>query len=150
MELIRGTHNLRARHRGCVLTIGNFDGVHRGHRALLARLRQEGDRLGVPVMVMIFEPQPLEMFAPQNAPARLTRLRDKCRYLADAGVDAVLCVGFDRQFASHSAQDFVKHLLVERLGVKFLMIGDDFRFGAGREGITRCCRPPEKSMGLPS
>lgn len=79
MELIRGTHNIRARHHGCVLTIGNFDGVHRGHQALLSHLAQEGKRLGLPSVVMIFEPQPLEFFALDKAPARLTWLRDKVK-----------------------------------------------------------------------
>jgi riboflavin kinase/FMN adenylyltransferase len=134
MELIRGIHNIRARHHGCVLTIGNFDGVHRGHKALLQQLKREGERLGLPVMVMIFEPQPLELFAVDRAPARLTRLRDKARYLADAGVDYLLCVTFDSRFAANTAQAFVSQLLVEKLGVKFLMVGDDFRFGAGRTG----------------
>ncbi|ENI0500225.1 bifunctional riboflavin kinase/FAD synthetase [Yersinia enterocolitica] len=134
MELIRGIHNIRARHHGCVLTIGNFDGVHRGHQALLEQLKREGQRLGLPVMVMIFEPQPLELFAADKAPARLTRLRDKARYLANAGVDYLLCVKFDPRFAANTAQAFVAQLLVEKLGVKFLTVGDDFRFGAGRQG----------------
>ncbi|AUX92338.1 bifunctional riboflavin kinase/FAD synthetase [Mixta gaviniae] len=134
MKFIRGIHNLRTQHRGCVLTIGNFDGVHRGHQALLARLCEEGQRRGLPVMVMLFEPQPLELFAADKAPARLTRLRDKLKYLAQEGVDAVLCVRFDRRFAAVSAQSFVNDLLVDKLGVQFLAVGDDFRFGAGREG----------------
>lgn len=134
MKFIRGIHNLRTQHRGCVLTIGNFDGVHRGHQVLLARLREEGQRRGLPVMVMLFEPQPLELFAADKAPARLTRLRDKLKYLAQEGVDAVLCVRFDRRFAAVSAQSFVNDLLVDKLGVQFLAVGDDFRFGAGREG----------------
>ncbi|AGB80997.1 bifunctional riboflavin kinase/FAD synthetase [Serratia rubidaea] len=134
MELIRGIHNIRARHHGCVLTIGNFDGVHRGHKALLEQLKQEGQRLGLPVIVMIFEPQPLELFAADKAPARLTRLRDKAKYLAQAGVDYLLCVKFDPRFAAHTAQSFVAELLVQKLGVKFLMVGDDFRFGANRLG----------------
>lgn len=134
MELIRGIHNLRARHHGCVLTIGNFDGVHRGHRMLLEQLKQEGRLLGLPVMVMIFEPQPLELFAADKAPARLTRLRDKTKYLAQAGVDYLLCVKFDPRFAANSAQSFVTQLLVDKLGVRFLMVGDDFRFGSGRQG----------------
>lgn len=138
MELIRGIHNIRARHHGCVLTIGNFDGVHRGHQALLEQLKREGQRLGLPVMVMIFEPQPLELFAADKAPARLTRLRDKARYLANAGVDYLLCVKFDPRFAANTAQAFVAQLLVEKLGVKFLTVGDDFRFGAGRQGIFNC------------
>jgi riboflavin kinase/FMN adenylyltransferase len=117
-----------------VLTIGNFDGVHRGHQALLQGLREEGRARGLPVVVMIFEPQPLELFASEKAPARLTRLREKLRYLAQCGVDYVLCVRFDRRFAALTAQNFVGDLLVKRLGVQFLAVGDDFRFGAGRQG----------------
>ncbi|CAM3380503.1 bifunctional: flavokinase; FAD synthetase [Xenorhabdus nematophila ATCC 19061] len=134
MELIRGIHNIRSRHHGCVLTIGNFDGVHRGHQALLKHLKQEGLRLGLPTMVMIFEPQPLEVFVPDKAPARLTRLRDKIKYLAQNGVDYLLCVKFDKYFASNSPEAFISQLLVEKLGVKFLAIGDDFRFGKNRLG----------------
>ncbi|MGU3414384.1 bifunctional riboflavin kinase/FAD synthetase [Enterobacteriaceae bacterium C34A] len=134
MKLIRGIHNLGQAPHGCVLTIGNFDGVHRGHQALLQRLRAEGRERGLPVVVMIFEPQPLELFAVDKAPARLTRLRDKVRYLAESGVDYVLCVRFDRRFAALTAQEFISDLLVKRLGVQYLAVGDDFRFGAGREG----------------
>ncbi|RLM28186.1 riboflavin biosynthesis protein RibF [Brenneria alni] len=134
MQLIRGIHNLRAHHYGCVLTIGNFDGVHRGHQMLLERLKQEGRSRGLPVMVMIFEPQPQELFSVKKAPARLTRLRDKVNYLRKAGVDYLLCVKFDAHFAANHARTFVSTLLVEKLGVRFLVVGDDFRFGAGREG----------------
>ena len=134
MKLIRGIHNLSQAPHGCVLTIGNFDGVHRGHQALLQGLRAEGKARGLPVVVMIFEPQPLELFAANKAPARLTRLREKLRYLAESGVDYVLCVRFDRRFAALTAQTFISDLLVERLGVQFLAVGDDFRFGAGRQG----------------
>lgn len=134
MKFIRGIHNLNEQHRGCVLTIGNFDGVHRGHQALMSRLREEGRKRNLPVVVMVFEPQPLELFAGDKAPARLTRLREKLRYLAEAGVDKVLCVRFDRRFAALSAQSFISELLVEKLDVKYLAVGDDFRFGAGRQG----------------
>ncbi len=134
MKLIRGIHNLSQAPKGCVLTIGNFDGVHRGHQALLQNLRQEGQARGLPVVVMIFEPQPLELFAADKAPARLTRLREKLRYLAEYDVDYVLCVRFDRRFAALTAQAFIRDLLVDRLGVRFLAVGDDFRFGAGRQG----------------
>ncbi|WP_039057499.1 bifunctional riboflavin kinase/FAD synthetase [Enterobacter sp. Bisph1] len=134
MKLIRGLHNLSQAPHGCVLTIGNFDGVHRGHQALLEGLRAEGRARGLPVVVMIFEPQPLELFAGDKAPARLTRLREKLRLLAECGVDYVLCVRFDRRFAAFTAQTFVSSLLVDRLDVKFLAVGDDFRFGAGRQG----------------
>ncbi len=114
MKLIRGIHNLSQAPHGCVLTIGNFDGVHRGHQALLQRLREEGRQRGLPVVVMIFEPQPLELFAADKAPARLTRLREKLGYLAESGVDYVLCVRFDRRFAALTAQDFISELLVRR------------------------------------
>ena len=95
---------------------------------------KEGRQRNLPVMVMLFEPQPLELFAAEKAPARLTRLREKVRYLEQAGVDAVLCVRFDRRFAAFTAQSFVADLLVDKLDVKFLAVGDDFRFGAGRQG----------------
>lgn len=134
MELIRGWHNLRSQHRGCVATIGNFDGVHRGHQAVLARLRQEAQARGLPSTVIVFEPQPLEYFRPEAAPARLTALRSKLQALAAAGVDRVLCLRFGRQLAQMPAETFINELLVARLGVRFLMVGDDFRFGYGRHG----------------
>lgn len=134
MKFIRGIHNLNAQHHGCVLTIGNFDGVHRGHQALMGRLLEEGRKRNLPVMVMVFEPQPLELFAGESAPARLTRLREKLKYLAEIGVDSVLCVRFDHRFAALSAQSFISELLVNKLGVNYLAVGDDFRFGAGRQG----------------
>lgn len=134
MELIRGWHNLQAHHRGCVATIGNFDGVHRGHHAVLATLEQEARRFGLPATVIVFEPQPLEYFRPQAAPARLTGLRSKLQALAATGVARVLCLRFGQRLAQMPAEAFVDELLVERLGVRFLMVGDDFRFGHGRRG----------------
>lgn len=134
MELIRGWHNLQAHHRGCVATIGNFDGVHRGHRAVLEMLQQEAHAFGVPATVIIFEPQPLEYFRPEAAPARLTELRSKLLALADTGIARALCLRFSRRVAQMPAEDFIDELLVERLGVRFLMVGDDFRFGHGRRG----------------
>ncbi|QTL40451.1 bifunctional riboflavin kinase/FAD synthetase [Xenorhabdus budapestensis] len=148
MELIRGIHNIRARHHGCVLTIGNFDGVHRGHQALLKHLKQEGRRLGLPTMVMIFEPQPLEVFVADKAPARLTRLRDKIKYLSQYDVDYLLCVKFDRHFAANSPEAFVSRLLVEKLGVKFLAVGDDFRFGKNRFGDFHYLQQAGKQYGF--
>ncbi|NIH16049.1 bifunctional riboflavin kinase/FAD synthetase [Serratia symbiotica] len=148
MQLIRGIHNIQARHHGCVLTIGNFDGIHRGHQAVLEQLKQEGQRLGLPVMVIIFEPQPLEMFATDQAPARLTRLRDKAKYLVQAGVDYLLCVKFDPRFAANTAQAFIAELLVEKLGVKLMIVGDDFRFGAGRQGDFMLLQQAGKEYGF--
>ncbi len=134
MQLVRGLQNLRPQHRGCVATIGNFDGVHRGHQAILARLRERADDLGVPSCVVIFEPQPREFFGPDTAPARLTRLRDKLALFAAAGVDRVLCLSFNRRLRELSAAEFVHAILVEGLGVQHLEVGDDFRFGCDRAG----------------
>ncbi|NMH58965.1 bifunctional riboflavin kinase/FAD synthetase [Alteromonas ponticola] len=134
MELIRGLHNIRPHHQGCVLTIGKFDGVHRGHQAVLSNVIRKAREMALPATVMVFEPQPEEVFNPEHAPARISVLRDKYEMLRALGVDRLLCVRFNRQFASQSAQSFVHDLLVERLGVKFLVVGDDFRFGKGRQG----------------
>jgi riboflavin kinase/FMN adenylyltransferase len=134
MQLVRGIHNLRPRHRGCVATIGNFDGVHRGHQAILKRLRERAAELGVPSCVVIFEPQPREFFARDKAPARLTRLREKLCLLREQGVDLVLCLAFNRRLRELSAAEFVHATLVEGLGVRHLEVGDDFRFGCDRAG----------------
>lgn len=134
MQLVRGLHNLRPQHRGCVATIGNFDGIHRGHQAILSRLRERGAELGLPTCVVIFEPQPREFFAPQAAPARITRLRDKLALLAAEGVDQVLCLSFNRRLRELSASQFVHDVLVEGLGIGHLEVGDDFRFGCDRAG----------------
>ncbi|VFP87590.1 bifunctional riboflavin kinase/FAD synthetase [Candidatus Erwinia haradaeae] len=134
MRLIRGIHNLRARDRGCALTIGNFDGVHRGHQALLAQLCRKGRECNVPVMVMLFEPHPLERFSLGSAPPRLTRLHEKLCYLKNFGVNLVLCIRFSHNFASQSAHNFIIDLLINKLSITLLAVGDDFRFGSERSG----------------
>lgn len=134
MELIRGLHNLRDRHHGCVLSIGNFDGFHRGHQALVSRLRQQAERQRLPAVVQVFEPTPREFFAPDRAPGRIATFRDKLKHLEQAGVNRVLCVRFNRRFAAMPAEQFVEEVLVGKLGVKAIVVGDDFRFGAERGG----------------
>ncbi|MEO5343792.1 MAG: bifunctional riboflavin kinase/FAD synthetase [Gammaproteobacteria bacterium SHHR-1] len=134
MQLIRGLHNLKPEHRGCVATIGNFDGVHLGHQAVFAELLAEGRRLGLPACVISFEPQPLEFFAPQRAPARLTRLREKLQVIAASGIERVLLLEFNPHLAAMTAEDFVQRILLDGLGVRHLYVGDDFRFGQGRGG----------------
>lgn len=133
-EFIAGIAGLEPRHRGCVATIGSFDGVHRGHQAILARLREEGQKFGLPTLVMVFEPQPHEYFSRESAPARLMRLREKVNALFDLGVDWVLCLRFNEHLRSLSAQAFIDEILVRRLAVAHLEIGDDFRFGCDRAG----------------
>lgn len=134
MELIRGLHQLRERHKGCVLTIGNFDGVHLGHREVLKRLQRHAHAMQLPMVVMVFEPQPAEYFLGKSAPARLTRLRDKYIQMSRLGVDRLLVVKFNEIFANKSATQFIEELLVEKLAIKQLVVGDDFRFGAKRKG----------------
>ncbi|HEY0288242.1 MAG TPA: bifunctional riboflavin kinase/FAD synthetase [Pseudomonas sp.] len=148
MQLVRGLHNLRPQHRGCVATIGNFDGVHRGHQAILARLRERAVELGLPSCVVIFEPQPREFFAPQTAPARLARLRDKLKLLADEGVDQVLCLAFNQQLSKLSATEFIDTVLIDGLDVKHLEVGDDFRFGCDRIGDFDFLRKAGLSRGF--
>jgi len=134
MELIRGIHNLDEQQKGCVLSIGNFDGIHLGHHAVLSRLLKEAERLQVPSTVMTFEPQPAELFAGNNAPGRLSRLRDKFVQLEKLNLDRLLCVSFTHEFANLSADEFIEQLLIKKLNVKFLVIGDDFHFGYQRLG----------------
>ncbi|QDJ12440.1 riboflavin biosynthesis protein RibF [Mergibacter septicus] len=134
MQLIRGFYNISSFTKGCALTIGNFDGVHLGHQAILHHLNQQAKKLGLPTVVMLFEPQVKEFFLQQKAPARLMRLRDKLRYLREQKVDYVLCIQFNQTFANLSANSFIQDFLVKKLNVKFLSIGDDFRFGINREG----------------
>ena len=134
MELIRGIHNIKPWHRGCVLSIGNFDGVHLGHQSVLHRLTEQARRLNVPACVMIFEPQPRELFTGNDAPPRLTRLREKYQQLERLGIDRLLCVRFNANFAAQSPDHFIRDLLVDKLGVRFLVVGDDFRFGQHRDG----------------
>jgi len=116
------------------LTIGNFDGVHRGHRTMLARLREAGKQLGLPTGVMSFEPHPREFFRPEEAPARLTSLREKVELLREEGVDHLYVCHFNARFAAQSPEDFIDDLLVRQLKVRWLLVGDDFRFGAKRAG----------------
>lgn len=134
MELIRGLHNLRPRHYGSVVSIGNFDGVHRGHQAIVARLREHAARLGLPARVVLFEPQPVEFFRPQADEPRLMRLREKLAALAGLDVDGVLCLRFDRHLADMPREAFVERLLVQGLGARQLVVGPDFRFGHRRLG----------------
>lgn len=137
MTLLRARSALPGNWPGCVATIGNFDGVHLGHQALLQRLRAEGERRGLPTLVILFEPHPQEFFArgsDRQAPARLLVLREKLQRLREQGVDAVQLLRFDARLAALAAQDFISVHLEQRLNVRHLVIGDDFRFGHQRRG----------------
>ena len=133
-EFIRGLHNLRPEHKGCVATIGSFDGVHLGHQAILRQLIQVAREQNLPAVVIVFEPQPHEFFAGDKAPARLMRMREKLEALWAAGVDKVLCLHFNQELRSLSAEQFIDRVLVQGLAIKHLVVGDDFRFGCDRKG----------------
>ena len=148
MELIRGTVNLRARHCGSVVTIGNFDGVHRGHRAVLDGLKKCGEVLNVPTCVMTFEPLPLEYFAPDKAPVRLISFRDKYQILETLGVDRLFVMPFNAKLANSSAEDFIRDVLVDGLGAKHIVVGDDFRFGHQRRGDFEMLRANGEMYGF--
>ena len=134
MELIRSLHNLRDHHQKCVATIGNFDGIHLGHQAIISQLKEIAGKHDLPTVIITFEPQPQEYFSPGNAPARLTRLREKIEEMERLSVDRLICLRFNNELASLSPRDFVKRLLIEGLDIRHLVVGDDFRFGKDRQG----------------
>ena len=130
------------------LTIGNFDGVHLGHQAMLAELKRAAGRLGVPACVLTFEPHPREFFAPDKAPTRLTSLREKLELLADRGVERVHLCRFDYRFAQITAEDFIERVIARGLGARWLLAGDDFRFGARRAGDLVMLKQHAPRLGL--
>src|SRR3954451_20776736 len=132
MRILRGFQ--RAGAAGCALTIGNFDGVHRGHQAMLALLSSEARHRGVPSCVLTFEPHPRDYFAkanrkPELAPARIATLRDKLTELASCGVDQCVVLPFDARLSSQAPQAFIENVLQRGLRVRYVLVGDDFRFG---------------------
>ena len=132
----------------CALTIGNFDGVHRGHQTLLSHVVQAARRMQLCPAVMTFEPHPRELFAPEQAPARVSNVRDKMEALQSRGIDRVVVMHFNRRFAAISAQDFIEKILVDALQVRWLMVGEDFRFGARRAGDVALLERASKEFGF--
>ncbi|MGI9245317.1 MAG: bifunctional riboflavin kinase/FAD synthetase [Steroidobacteraceae bacterium] len=137
IEVVRGLHNLSERHRGCVATIGNFDGVHRGHQQMIAAVRARATALGLPATLITFEPSPREYFQGLKAPARLMRMREKLEALALYGIDRVVVLRFDERMRNMSAREFEDVLLADRLGIRHIVVGDDFRYARNREGVVQ-------------
>lgn len=136
MNLLRGMQHVASFEQGVVATIGNFDGVHLGHQSLIKQLRQQADILNLPLVLVLFEPQPKEYFQKEAAPARLSTLREKLMCFRNQDIDFVYCIRFDTQMAQTSAQHFISEYLVKKLNVRFLLVGQDFKFGAQREGTV--------------
>ncbi|MDO9423259.1 MAG: bifunctional riboflavin kinase/FAD synthetase [Methylobacter sp.] len=148
MRLIRGLPHLKPLKSGCVLTIGNFDGLHLGHRAVIEKLVERGEALALPVIVMTFEPQPLEYFLGENAPSRLMCLREKVLGFSKLPVDELLILRFNQNFADCDAERFIEDILVKKLNVKHLVVGDDFHFGKTRRGNFAMLKDKGKIFGF--
>jgi riboflavin kinase/FMN adenylyltransferase len=147
-KVIRGLNNIESAPKGAVVTIGNFDGVHLGHQALLKKTIERAEELNTASLVIIFEPQPFEFFAKEKIAPRLTRWREKFCWLAHYGIDAVLVIRFNKQFASLTPDEFVDHILMDALEVKQIIVGDDFQFGRGRQGDFNFLQNKAKSAGF--
>jgi len=148
MRLIRGLSHLEPLENGCVLTIGNFDGLHLGHRAVIEKLAARGKALGLPVVVMTFEPQPLEYFLGKNAPSRLMRLREKVIQFLTLPVDDLLILRFNQYIANCDAEQFISDILIKKLNVKHLVVGDDFHFGKARRGNFAMLKEKGRTFGF--
>lgn len=148
MELVRGLHNLRARHRGCVVTIGAFDGIHRGHQEMIRVVREQAARHGVPAAVLSFEPLPREFFAKAEPPPRLTRLREKATALQRYGVDRFVCARFDERLRSMEADAFIERVLHDALQVEHVVVGHDFKFARNLTGNVDTLRRAGERLGF--
>lgn len=148
MELIRGLHNLRPHHRGCVATIGAFDGVHHGHQVVLQQLIDKGRELGVPTTVVVFEPLPREYFSPGRAAPRLMSFRERFLAMRALGVDRMLRIRFDESFRRMSAMEFIRRVFVQGLAVKHIVVGDDLRFGHNRGGDFKVLQAAGQEYGF--
>ena len=147
-KIFRGLYNLPDPAQGCVSTIGNFDGVHLGHQAVLTQLAMKADMLNLPAVVITFEPQPFEYFVPGKAPARLSRFREKVEALRAYSIQKLCVLRFNRQLAEMQAETFIQKLLVEGLNVRYLVVGDDFRFGKDRQGDFNLLQQVGKNQGF--
>ena len=140
MLIRRGLTPGRHEYRGCVVAIGNFDGLHLGHQAILAALTARGREQGLPAAVLTFEPHPREYFAPAQAPARLMRLRDKAEALAAAGIAELRVLRFGAALAGMAAEEFIEQVLVRSMRTKHVVVGEGFRFGKARGGDVALLR----------
>jgi riboflavin kinase/FMN adenylyltransferase len=148
MELVRGLHNISQRHRGCVLTVGNYDGVHLGHQQMIGVLKARAAQLRSAATVLVFEPSSKEFIDPDGAPPRLTRWREKFLALAAQGVERLVTLRFDECMRGMTPQCFVDELIVERLGTRHLVVGDDFRYGSNAGGTIESLRAAGLTHGF--
>jgi riboflavin kinase / FMN adenylyltransferase len=148
MELVRGLHNISQRHRGCVLTVGNYDGVHLGHQQMIGVLKARAAQLRSPATVLVFEPSSKEFIDPDGAPPRLTRWREKFLALAAQGVERLVTLRFDECMRAMTPRSFVDELIVDRLGTRHMVVGDDFRYGSNAGGTIESLRAAGQERGF--
>jgi riboflavin kinase/FMN adenylyltransferase len=148
MELVRGSHNISNAGRGCVLTVGNYDGVHLGHQRMIGVLKARAAELRCPATVLVFEPSSKEFIDPEGAPPRLTRWREKVIALSAQGVERLVTLRFDDQMRAMTPQCFVDELIVTRLGTRHLVVGDDFRYGSNAGGTIESLRAAGQVRGF--
>jgi riboflavin kinase / FMN adenylyltransferase len=148
MQLIKNTNNFKEKNHGCIATIGNYDGLHLGHKQILQELQNRALKLNLASVVIIFEPQPQEYFRHQAAPARLMTLPEKILGLQSLGIDYVLCLRFNQRLAKMSASQFIKEILVAGLNLKYLIVGADFNFGFERQGNADLLKEEGKKYGF--
>jgi len=148
MEFVRGMQNLLPRHRGCVLTVGNYDGVHLGHQAMISVLKDRAAQLSLPSVVLAFEPSSKEFLDPANAPPRLTRWREKFNHLAELGVDRFVSLRFDEHMRIMRHEDFLQRVMLDGLGARHIVVGPDFRFGSAARGSCESMRAVGRERGF--
>jgi riboflavin kinase/FMN adenylyltransferase len=148
MELVRGLHNIAQRHRGCVLTVGNYDGVHLGHQEMIGVLKARAAELHSTATVLVFEPSSKEFIDPDGAPPRLTRWREKYLALAAQGVQRLVTLRFDECMRAMTARSFVDDLIVSRLGTRHMVVGHDFRYGSNAGGTISSLQAAGETRGF--
>lgn len=148
MELVRGLHNISARHRGCVLTVGNYDGVHLGHQQMIGALKLRAAEIRSAATVLVFEPSSKEFIDPDGAPPRLTRWREKCLALKAQGVERLVTLRFDECMRAMTPRCFIDELIVGRLGTRHMVVGDDFRYGSNAGGTIETLRAAGHAHGF--
>jgi riboflavin kinase/FMN adenylyltransferase len=148
MELVRGLHNISRRHKGCVLTVGNYDGVHLGHQQMIGALMARAGEFRSAATVLVFEPSSKEFIDPEGAPPRLTRWREKFLALSALGVERLVTLRFDEYMRAMTPQNFVDELIVGTLGTRHMVVGDDFRYGCNAGGTIESLRTAGAAHGF--
>ena len=148
MEILRNSGDIPAAVQGCVVVLGNFDGVHRGHQTVIGRGAERAESLGAPLVVVTFEPHPRSYFRPHDPPFRLTPMRAKAHQIEALGVTALVVLDFDEAFSKVTAEEFVKQILIDGLKARHVVVGEDFRFGCQRSGDVAMLGAIGKTKGF--